>query len=76
MARLSREFIFAVKVSRDPAYRLAQGAGVNPNTLSKWMNGIEFVKLGDPRIVAIGAILGLPPERCFEAEPEAAGILA
>jgi len=49
-----------------PAYRLAQMARINPNELYKLMSGISQIKPGDPRIIAVGKILGLSAEDCFE----------
>ena len=66
MAKVSREFVVALKLHPDPAYKLAQRAGINPNTLSKLVNGAEKLKRQDSRILAVGAVLGLSPEECFE----------
>ena len=59
-----------------PAYRLAQLANVNPNTLSKIMNHLEPVKEFDPRVVAVASILNLPVESCFEPERECVSVAA
>ena len=56
----------AIKTSRRPAYKIAQEVGVHPSWLSKAMNGIERVKPGDPRIVAVGRIVGVPAGACFD----------
>lgn len=55
----------AIKTSRRPAYKIAQEVGVHPSWLSKAINGIEKVKPGDPRIVAVGQIVGVPAGECF-----------
>jgi hypothetical protein len=70
MTTLSQKFLFLLKVNRLPSYRIAQEAGINPNTLSKLVNGIENVKERDPRICAVGAVLGLKPSECFESSGE------
>ncbi len=67
---LSKKFRIEVKLNDFPAYRLAQMAGINPNELYKLMSGISQVKYGDPRIVAVGKILGLTAEDCFQQEIE------
>ena len=36
--------------------------------LSKILNGIELVKPGDHRILALAAVLGLDQRECFETE--------
>ena len=66
---VSREFLAALKLNDRPAYRIAQEAGVNPATLSKICTGCTPVEPGDERVTAVGALLGLTPQKCF-AEPE------
>jgi len=63
---ISRKLIIAIKLGAEPAYRVAQRAGVNPSTLSKLLCGICPVKRGDPRIIAIGRVLGFAEEDCFQ----------
>src|SRR5437899_689196 len=43
-ARPSRRFIEALKLHREPAYRIAWAAGVHPNTLSKLVTGQTRVR--------------------------------
>ncbi len=64
--KVSERLWAAIKTSRQPAYRIAQEVGVHPSWLSKAMNGIERVKPGDPRIVAVGRIVGVPAGECFD----------
>lgn len=63
---LSRRFIESVKLSPTPAYRIAFKAGIHPATLSKLLSGAERVKPNDPRVVAVGAVIGLAAHECFE----------
>jgi len=63
---VSKNFIIALKLNSEPAYRISQLAGVNPSVLSKLVNGIENPKPFDPRIVKVGKVLGLSAENCFE----------
>ena len=63
---ISREFKIAVKLSDIPAWKIARRAVVNPNVLSKIMTGAVRVKPGDPRVIAVGRVLGLKPSDCFE----------
>ncbi len=64
--KVSERLWTAIKTSRRPAYKIAQQAGVHPSWLSKAINGIEQVKPGDPRIVAVGRIVGVPAGECFD----------
>jgi hypothetical protein len=62
---LSRQFRERLKLSETPQYKIAIAAGVHPGLLSKWVIGAQPVRRGDPRIVKIGAILGLKPQHVF-----------
>ena len=70
MIKLSRQFLIRLKLHEFPAYKIAQLAGVNSNTLSKLINGIDPLKPEDPRIVAVGEVLGLKASECFQDERE------
>ncbi len=71
MTTLSQQFLIRLKLNDLPAYKIAQQAGVNPTTLSRLINGIDRVKPEDPRIVAVGQIMGLAQWECFEqSEPK------
>jgi len=63
---ISDDFKIAIKLSEEPAYKIAQRAGVDPNFLSKAMRGIIKVKPGDERVVRIGKFLGLDKSECFK----------
>ena len=65
--KISETFIIRLKLHTDPAYRIAQMAGVNPTTLSKLINGAEPVRLDDDRILRVGRILGLEPDQVFDS---------
>ncbi len=65
MLKLSKQFLIQLKFNRLPAYRIAQNAGVNPNTLSRLVNGIDPVRPRDKRIIAVGEIIGLSASACF-----------
>jgi len=67
MSKISRTFIVELKLHSEPAYRLAQKAGVNPATLSKLIHGIERVRENDDRILRVGRILGLDPDEVFDS---------
>ena len=65
---ISRKLLAAIKLHTEPAYRLAQKADINPAVLSKLMRGYQPVKDGDKRIIAIGNLLGINSQDCFEGE--------
>lgn len=67
---VSQKLIAAIKLGRMPAYKVAWAAGINPSTLSKLINGIEKPRPNDRRIIAVGQVLGIPPEECFQNEPQ------
>ena len=62
---VSRKFIEAVKLNQRRAYQIAHLAGLPPTTLSKIINGIERVKIGDRRVLRLGRVLGLKEDELF-----------
>ncbi len=70
MTNLSEGFLIRLKLHELPAYKIAQRAGVNANTLSRLINGIDPVKPQDGRIISVGQVIGLSPSECFEKESE------
>jgi len=66
---VSQKLISAIKLDNRRAYQIAWAAGVNPTMLSKLLNGIERPKPNDLRIIAVGEIVDIPPEECFQREP-------
>ena len=64
--RVSRRLLEAVKLHDSPAYRLAWKAGLHPSVLSKLLHGAERVRDGDPRVLRVAAVVGVPPEHAFE----------
>ena len=64
---VSQKFIAAVKLNERCAYQIAHLAGLPPTTLSKIMNGIDRVKPGDHRVLAVGKVLGLKEDELFDA---------
>lgn len=65
---LSKKFVHSLKLSDRRAYQIANDAGIPPTTLSKLLNGAEPVRPKDARIIAVGKVLGLSPEECFEED--------
>ena len=64
--QVSRLLKNTVKLSDRRDYVIAHAAGLHPSTLSRLINGIEIPKVRDPRIIAIGRVLGIPPNECFD----------
>ena len=62
---VSQKLRAAIKLGEEPAYKIAHRAGISSSTLSKFICGIDKVKPGDPRVLAVGEVLGLNPEECF-----------
>jgi len=65
---VSEKLRAAIKLNQVPAYKVAHKAGLDPSTLSKLICGIAKVKYGDPRVIKVGKILGIPAEDCFQEE--------
>lgn len=63
--RISNRLRNEIKLNA-PAYRIALKAGIHHSTLSKLMCGIEIIKPNDQRVIAVGKVLGVPAEECFE----------
>ena len=63
---VSQKLRHAVKLSDKKSYEIAHKAGLHPSTLSRVICGIEKVKPGDPRVIAIGRVLGFSANECFE----------
>jgi hypothetical protein len=68
--RVSRKLFEAVKLNKKPDYQIAHAAKLHPSTLSKLLCGIEKVKHEDPRVLALGRVLGLGESELFESEGE------
>lgn len=66
--RLSREFLIAVKLAGRPQWRIAREAGVSPITLSRIVTGYTRIDRNDARVCAVGRVLGIEPDVCFEPE--------
>jgi len=65
---ISKKLRNAVKLHPEKQYRLAWRVGMNPTTLSQFMTGYSRPKYGDPRVIAIGKLVGLKPEECFSTK--------
>ena len=70
MVRVSREFKVRLKLADQPAYKIANQAGINPNTLSNLINGIELLRPNDERIGRVAALLGMSVNEAIEVSRE------
>jgi transcriptional regulator with XRE-family HTH domain len=66
---ISQRLRKAVKSADVRQYHLANLIGVDHSTLSGWLCGISPVRHGDPRIVQLGSLVGVPPRACFAPNP-------
>ena len=64
--QVSRLLYNKIRLDRRRAYMIAHAAGLHPSTLSRLINGIDRVKPNDPRVIALGRVLGIPPAECFD----------
>jgi len=62
---ISQRLIRAVRLSGRRQYEIAHSAKLHPSTLSKILNGIEIVRPGDPRVLRLGKVLGIPERKLF-----------
>jgi hypothetical protein len=58
----------ALKLGREPAYRVAIRAGLDPTVLSKMLHGAVRVRPDDPRVHRLADSLGLRPEDAIERD--------
>ena len=63
---ISQELIKRFRLSHLKGYQIAQLAGLHPSTLSKLINRIEHPRKDDQRVIAVGRVLGLKRDECFE----------
>ena len=63
---VSEKLRASIKLGSEPAYKIAHKAGLDPSTLSKLICGITKVRLGDPRVIAVGRVLNIPEDECFQ----------
>ena len=70
MTKVSRKFFATIKTNDRPGYKIAQEAGLNPVLLSKILHGYERIRPNDFRVIAVGRVIGLTPDECFEARDD------
>ncbi len=62
---VSQQFLIRLRLHDLPQYRIAQAAGIHPNTLSKLVHGAVPVRPDDSRLVSVGRVLGLDSDEIF-----------
>lgn len=65
---LRKSFLEKIKLNELKQYEIALKAGLHPATLSKIVNGAEPIKVGDPRVLSVAHVLGIPESEVFEKE--------
>ena len=65
---ITEKLIRAVKLSDRRSYQIAHAAGIHPSTLSRIVCGIDKVKKGDPRVLAVARTLGISENDCFNED--------
>ncbi|MBX7147709.1 hypothetical protein K1X76_01375 [bacterium] len=68
--KLSRSVIRVLRLHPSPQYKIALQAGIHPNTLSKLIHGALPIQKNDPRVIRLGAVLGLSSKNLLEAQRE------
>jgi len=70
--RVSGRWRWAVVQARfgRPQYQIAKAAGLHPVVLSSLLHDARPVQPDDPRVIAVGRIVGVPPSECFEVIQE------
>ena len=71
---ISEKFKISIKLNPKRQYELAWEAGVHPVVLSQIVTGYIRAKYGDPRVIKVGALLGLNPEECFEGPGKSSSV--
>jgi len=62
---ISRELRETLKAAKIPHQELARVAGVTASAVQQWLSGKVWVRRGDPRVIRLGTLIDVPPERCF-----------
>ena len=65
---VSHKLRVAIKLSSERQYRLAHQIDVHPSVLSAWLNGITDPRSDEPRIIALGRLVGVRADECFATE--------
>ena len=66
MKMVSEKFLMAIKTNPLKAYEIAHKANIHPSVLSRIVCGIEKVKPMDRRVLAVGRVLEIEDDECFD----------
>ena len=66
LTKISKGLKDAVKLSTFNQYTIANRAGLSQSMMSQLLNEIAPHQEDDPRVIAIGKVVGVEPEDCFE----------
>ena len=64
--RVSAKLVAAVRLHPLRAYKIAHRLRLHPSTLSKLLNAIDLVALGDERVLRLAGFVGIPEAEAFE----------
>jgi hypothetical protein len=64
--RVSAKLVAAVRLHPLRGYVIAHRCGLHPSTLSKLVNGIDWVALGDERVLRLATFVGIPAAEAFD----------
>jgi len=70
MTRFQRILRQKVKLSDEPAWRLAQMFGIDPTALSRWITGYSVPNPDDERVQKLAIHLGISPRIFPNAQRE------
>lgn len=63
--KLSEKFRARIKLADEPAYKLAQKAGLDPTFVSKLLHGYAELKPDDSRVLRLAKVLNFPAHKIF-----------
>lgn len=63
--KLSEQFRARIKLADQPAYKIAQKAGVDPTFISKLLHGYAELRPDDNRIQRLAKVLNFPAHQIF-----------
>ena len=62
---ISKQFKEALKLYPIPKYELAWRAGFSPAVLNHLLNGHQYVKVGDERLLKVARLINFPLNKVF-----------
>jgi hypothetical protein len=65
-----RSAVWARRAAGDKQHHLARLADVHPSIFSALVNDITPIRAGDPRVLRIAEVLGVPASEAFTVTPD------